>query len=114
MLEVARRNKVIGLSLDAEVVLALEGDLVGFLADKQELLQELCIVSSLQVVSDTAPDVKLDFVDCEEVAGLKVAVHPAPGEKCERCWTISTTVGEDADHPALCRRCAAVVRSLAG
>jgi len=114
VLEVARRDKVIGLSLDAEVVLDLEGDLVGFLADKQELLQELCIVSGLQVVSDAAHDGKPDFVDCEEVAGLKVAVHPAPGEKCERCWTISTTVGEDAGHPALCRRCAAVVRSLAG
>jgi protease-4 len=84
------------------------------IADKLELLQELCIVSSLQLAPAEEAAGKLDFVDCEDVAGLQVAVHPAPGEKCERCWTISTTVGADEEHPALCTRCAAVVRSLAG
>jgi len=114
ILEVARRDKVIGLSLDAEVLLQVEGDIADFLADKLEMLQELCIVSSLQVVHEPAAAGEAEFADCEEVAGLKVAVRPAPGDKCERCWTLSTTVGEGADHPALCSRCAAVVRSLAG
>lgn len=113
VLEVARRDKVIGLSLDAEVVLQLEGDIDDFLADKIELLKELCIVSSLQVVQDSAASQGVEFVDSEEVEGLKVAVRTAPGNKCERCWIISTTVGEDAEHPTICSRCAAVVRSLA-
>ncbi|MCI5125482.1 MAG: hypothetical protein D3925_13655, partial [Candidatus Electrothrix sp. AR5] len=39
---------------------------------------------------------------------------PAPGNKCERCWTISPAVGEDTEHPTLCSRCLAVVKELAG
>ena len=114
VLEIARRDKTIGLSLDAEVLLQLEGDTAAFLVDKVDLLQELCIISSLQVMGDSAAAEGIEFVDCEEVEGVKVAVRPAPGDKCERCWIISTTVGEDAVHPTLCSRCAAVVRSLEG
>ena len=44
---------------------------------------------------------------------LAVAVAPAQGEKCERCWKVMTAVGHDKDHPGLCPRCAAVVRTLA-
>jgi isoleucyl-tRNA synthetase len=114
VLEVARRDKVIGLSLDAEVLLQVEGEIAEFLADKLELLKELCIVSSLQIVQNPADSQGTEFVDCEEVEGLKVAVRTAPGNKCERCWIISAPVGEAADHPTICSRCAAVVRSLAG
>ena len=44
--------------------------------------------------------------------GVRVVVSQAKGEKCERCWMHSPTVGADADHPTLCARCAAVVRKL--
>ncbi len=111
-LEVARREKIIGLSLDAEVLLQLAGDIADFSVDKLERIQELCIVSSLQVISDPDAAGDAQFVDCEEVAGMKVAVRPATGSKCERCWIISATVGEDTEHPTLCSRCAGVVRSL--
>ena len=113
VLEGARRDKVIGLSLDAEVLLQLDGDIADFLADKQEQLQELCIISNLQVVTDPADVQDVEFIASEEFAGLKVAVRPAPGIKCERCWTISTTVGEDAAHPTICNRCIDVVNTLA-
>lgn len=111
VLELARREKTIGLSLDAEVLLKLEGDIAGFIENNLELLQELCIVSSLQT-KEIAPDVQ--FKECEEVPGMQVAVRPAQGAKCERCWLISPTVGDDTEHPTLCNRCSAVVRSLAG
>ncbi len=114
VLENARRDKVIGLSLDAAVQLQVDGDIADFLADKQELLQELCIVSSLHIAGSDADTAALNFTDSEEIAGLKIAVQPAAGDKCERCWTLSTTVGEDTEHPTLCTRCRAVVRQLAG
>jgi isoleucyl-tRNA synthetase len=110
VLEAARREKSIGLSLDAEVLLQADADTTSFLNDNQAQLQELCIVSSLRVVTE-AGDAK--FVTSEEMEGLQVAVQPAPGMKCERCWTISPTVGEDSKHPALCSRCLAVVQELA-
>jgi isoleucyl-tRNA synthetase len=120
VLEAARRDKTIGLSLDAEVLLRTDADTADadttvFLNDNQALLQELCIVSNLRVVAaaDTQ-DGDAEFIASEEIEGLQVAVRPAPGNKCERCWTISTTVGEDSEHPTLCDRCLGVVQELAG
>ncbi len=110
VLEGARRDKVIGLGLDAEVVLKLGEEWRSFLDGRLEQLRELCIVSSLRLADGA--EAGLDFVSDENLTGLEVAVAPAPGEKCERCWTISTTVGEDQEHPALCARCASVVRQL--
>ncbi len=112
VLETARRDKVIGLSLDSEVILLASGEMAGFLAGKETLLRELCIVSSLRLVDDQDA-AGLELAGAEEVEGLRIGVRPAPGAKCERCWTISPSVGEDPEHPGLCSRCARVVRSLA-
>ncbi len=109
VLEAARRDKTIGLSLDAEVLLQVDEKTATFLDENKALLQELCIISSLQVVSE-ASDV--EFIASEEIEGLQVAVQPAPGNKCERCWTISPSVGEDSEHPSLCSRCFGVVKEL--
>ena len=43
---------------------------------------------------------------------LTVAVRPASGAKCLRCWKVLPTVGSDAEHPELCPRCAAVVKNF--
>lgn len=111
VLEGARQDKRIGLSLDAEVVLRANDEWSNFLTNCQEQLRELCIVSSLRMVGDA--DADLAFVQAEGVPGLSIAVTLAPGAKCERCWTLSYTVGKDAEHPLLCTRCASVVRQLA-
>ena len=113
VLEGARQDKAIGLSLDAEVTLQVNAEWRGFLADSLEQLRELCIVSSLRLAGEGEAG-GLAFVEAEGLPGVEIAVGPAPGTKCERCWTISPTVGTDADHPGLCSRCAAVVRQLAG
>ena len=54
---------------------------------------------------------RLAFTDTE-TEGLQIAVQPASGRKCERCWTISESVGQDSEHPNLCSRCTTVVRRL--
>ena len=35
-----------------------------------------------------------------------LSVVPSTNKKCERCWRMLPTVGEQAAHPALCLRCA--------
>ena len=50
--------------------------------------------------------------EAETGTALAVAVEPAGGAKCERCWKILPSVGKDGEHPALCARCAGVVRKL--
>ena len=43
---------------------------------------------------------------------LEAQVEPAAGQKCERCWKVLPTVGQDAKHPTLCPRCAKVVPAV--
>ena len=52
-------------------------------------------------------------VTLERKAGeeIEIKVVPAAGEKCERCWNRSVSVGADSGHPTFCARCAAVVGS---
>jgi len=45
-------------------------------------------------------------------AEQSVAVRPANGCKCGRCWKVLPAVGSNAKHPDLCPRCAQVVENL--
>ncbi|MBP9537139.1 MAG: hypothetical protein KBF02_02920 [Negativicutes bacterium] len=43
---------------------------------------------------------------------LAVNVVLATGQKCERCWIYSDSVGAEAEHSTLCKRCADVVKEM--
>ena len=101
-LENARNEKLIGKSLEAAVTLCCDGELYEFLSAQQNL-PEVFIVSSVSVARGVAGSYQ------GEVEGLSVSVSRAQGEKCERCWMYSETVGKDQGHPTLCARCAGVI-----
>jgi isoleucyl-tRNA synthetase len=44
-----------------------------------------------------------------EVAGVGVIASLATGDKCARCWKVTEEVGQQKNHPSLCKRCAEVV-----
>nr|MBF0221351.1 isoleucine--tRNA ligase [Desulfobulbaceae bacterium] len=106
-LEVARAEKVIGHSLEARVSVKVPQKLEEFLADKWETLQNICIVSELVKVDALGGE-----VDTGEFTGVEVLVEAASGEKCERCWTRSQSVGLDALHPVACERCVGVLAEI--
>jgi isoleucyl-tRNA synthetase len=66
------------------------------------------IVSSVQTVTGHDPRTGPEFRN----ADITVQVARAAGEKCPRCWNIRTDMGVDSEHPDVCGRCAAVLRSL--
>lgn len=101
-LEIARNEKKIGKSLEAHIVLGAEGELYDFLKSVETALPEIFITSGVTVTNE-----KQAFEG--EVEGLSVGVEPAKGEKCERCWKFSETVGCDENHPHLCAHCAEVL-----
>ncbi|SHO45560.1 isoleucine--tRNA ligase [Desulfopila aestuarii] len=111
VLEIARRDKVIGHPLEAEVLLKVEGDLAPFVEKEWKTIKEICIVSELSKLLDDAAG-RLKVFEGEDIPGMKIAVKAASGEKCERCWIRSTTVGDNSDHPQICERCAQVVATL--
>ena len=100
-LETARANKVIGHSLNAKVVMYAQDKQYEFLNEVKDLLQMVFIVSKVEVACGNGEDA----VECENTPKVFVKIEPAEGEKCERCWMYSETVGQDSEHPTLCHRC---------
>ena len=104
-LEISRKDKVIGSSLDAKVVLHCDGDLYSFIKSVEKELPEVLIVSQAEVSEGGEGTFK-----GEELPQLSVTVSHAEGEKCARCWSYSHTVGSDPEHPDICARCAEVLK----
>ncbi len=100
-IEIARKNKVIGHALDVRVDIAAPEKLLTLLRANAELLKTLNIVSDLGFnVVDEA-----NAWRSEAIEGLAVGVTKATGQKCQRCWNYSESVGKHADYPEVCERC---------
>ncbi|MDD4263508.1 MAG: isoleucine--tRNA ligase, partial [Firmicutes bacterium] len=101
----ARAQKKIGQALEAIVwINPLDKETEAWL---KEILDEL---PSLLIVSDVKLGRADDDVEFKDL-GVSISYSLADGDKCERCWNYSTTVGEDKDHPELCSRCSDVINS---
>ncbi len=98
-LDVAIRDEVIERPLEAEVHLIAGTVQYELLADLDEELRALLIVSRVTLRQST---------DLEPEA-LGIEIGPASGAKCERCWLTDDSVGEYAEHLGLCSRCVQVV-----
>jgi isoleucyl-tRNA synthetase len=99
-LEIARNDKKIGHSLDARVLIeAPQGEWRRLLEEYRDELATLFIVSQVELTEGIDQG-----VGGEEVKDLKVLVEKALGEKCERCWNYSQTIGS-GDPEQVCHRC---------
>ena len=106
-LEGARNAKVIGKSLEAKLSVYADSDVVALLNDSNVDFAQLSIVSQF-VVAGTKEQAPENALVLDKTA---IVVEKADGEKCERCWTISETVGSNEKHSTLCTRCAEVVET---
>ncbi|WP_422025517.1 isoleucine--tRNA ligase [Pyruvatibacter mobilis] len=110
-LEIERREKRIGASLEGAPHVYVEDDAIrAALGDVP--LDDLCITSALTVMpaDDTAP---ADAFRLDDVAGVAVVPVHAEGEKCARCWKILPDVNSVPAHPGTCGRCAGAVSARA-
>ena len=90
-LETFIKDKTIKSSLEAKVTLGASGDKLAFLKKAENELATAFIVSEVEIIDNSSE--------------LEIRIDKAEGEKCERCWVISKTVGENSEHPTLCSRC---------
>ena len=103
-LEVERREKRIGSSLQAQVTVYVADP--SYEATMENIdLAELSITSHAELVVGKAPDGAFTH---EDVADVAVVSRLAGGGKCERCWQVLPTVGSIAGHEDICSRCADV------
>jgi isoleucyl-tRNA synthetase len=107
-LEVKRREKVIGASLEARPVLYVSDPADAALFAGLDL-GEIAITSGGKVSTQEPPT---DAFRLADVAGAAAEFHHAEGDKCARCWMILPEVGTHPKHPDLCNRCSAAVDSL--
>jgi isoleucyl-tRNA synthetase len=101
-IESARQNKIIGHSLDVSVHISPPENLRPLLDAHCEDMRALLIVSQVVV---TKGEVIKNAYESDEFPGLKVEIKKAPGQKCNRCWMYSLSVGCDPLHPAICDKC---------
>jgi isoleucyl-tRNA synthetase len=101
-LEEARNSKVIGKSVEAQLVITAAEPAYSALQRHGDQLRYLFIVSAVTVAQGSGS------------GGVHIEVKKADGGKCDRCWNFSTHVGEDATYPTVCERCSAVLKELEG
>jgi isoleucyl-tRNA synthetase len=98
-LEIRRRDKVIGSSLEAHVQIEAGPEAYRFLTAYSGDLSAIFIVSRVTVTqAEMGP------------ADIRITVERSDASKCERCWNYREAVGKDATHPTLCDRCVEAVR----
>ena len=105
-LEWRRRDKVIGSSLEAKVVIGAVEDVYKELEGAD--LTGLCIVS--EVILNRVGEIPKEGHLLCDTACLWIDVEKATSAKCERCWNYRAAVGSFPDHPTLCDRCVEAVR----
>lgn len=99
-LENARKESVLGGSLEAKVTLFVDDKIEALLSQLGEELRFVLICSEVSLQGGT--DAQATETD---VAGLSVLVEKTQGHKCVRCWHYTDDVGSNPDHPELCGRC---------
>ncbi|WP_114285803.1 isoleucine--tRNA ligase [Candidatus Halocynthiibacter alkanivorans] len=99
-LEVQRRDKVIGASLEAAPIVHVRDTEVLELLKSVDFA-DVCITSGLTLTGDPSP---AEAFRLPEVDGVGVVFEKADGGKCQRCWKILPDVGNHS-HDATCGRC---------
>ncbi len=95
-LEEARKNKIIGHSLDAKVIITFSKEKDFLFYEKiYDELKMLLITSQLSIQLDT------------NLSDIDIKVERASGEKCQRCWKYDDSVSNDKDK--ICFRCRKVI-----
>ena len=118
VMERGRNDKAIGSSLDGKVLLYLPDPelrqwLAAFnLADSStgnqvDELRYFFLASAVELVDRVVEIEKLEYKSQSEM--VSVGVVKADGEKCDRCWNYSPSVGSFSEHPTICDRCYEVV-----
>ncbi|AVV36641.1 isoleucine--tRNA ligase [Pantoea vagans] len=103
VIEQARADKRIGGALEATVTLYADPELAAKLQALGNELRFVLLTSGAQVADYALANDEAQ--QGEGLKGLKIALHKAQGEKCQRCWHYTTDVGQNPEHAEVCGRC---------
>ncbi len=93
-IEEARNNKVIGDSLEADVIVYAEKEIFDNIYKNLEMLKEILVISTLNI---------------KESNEFKIEVKRSEGKKCPRCWNYFVQDTSKNEYTELCPRCNEVI-----
>jgi isoleucyl-tRNA synthetase len=99
-IEPLRKNKQIGSSLQARVILSAAPQDFQFLKQYEPQLPMLLIVSDVALHQDEG-----GLAGSPEPGKPRITIERVAGVKCERCWRYVTSVSSDPVWAGLCERC---------
>ncbi|SFZ85621.1 Isoleucyl-tRNA synthetase [Devosia enhydra] len=108
-LEIERREKRIGSSLEAAPVVHIADPALRALIDAGEFA-DIAITSALTIAEGEGP---ADAFRLDEVPGVAVVPGLAEGRRCARSWKVSPHVGSDPEFPDVTPRDAQALRERA-
>lgn len=109
-LEIRRRDKAIGSSLEANPIVHLSAEAAGIRQATDGVdLAELCITSGLALVDGNGPP---DAFRLDDAPGIAVEFRRAEGIKCARSWKYFDPATADPAYPDITPRDAAAVRAF--
>jgi len=97
-LEVERREKTIGSSLEAAPKVYVDAATAEIL--NSVAFEDVCITSQIEVIAGDAPEGAFTL---DDTPGVGVVFAKAEGQKCQRSWKILPDVGTHK-HPGVCKR----------
>ena len=100
-IEIERKNKLIGSSLEAAVEIYFQDSDIISNIDVSDL-ESICIVSKLTISKVSIPD---ECFQLNELQGVGVKVSKVAGEKCGRCWKYFDKLNQN-----ICQRCESVIQ----
>jgi len=101
-IEPLRVDKVVGSSLQANVIVYGDATVLALLTILQDELRFVFITGYTSVLP--LSEAPADAIEIEGVPS-KVVVQVSQDKKCARCWHYRDDIGQHADHPELCQRC---------
>ncbi|WP_334176441.1 isoleucine--tRNA ligase, partial [Pseudoxanthobacter sp.] len=107
-LEIERREKRIGSSLEAHPVVWIADPALKALCESVDFA-DVVITSAATLEAGEGP---AEAFRLDDVAGVAVVPAKADGRKCARSWKISPAVGSDPDYPDVTPRDAAALREF--
>ena len=90
-IEELRESGKVGSSLQAQLRINANKDIMESLTRFKDDLKFIFISS----------DVTINLHDDD----LNIEATPSPYKKCERCWHYAESVGQNKEHPSICKRC---------
>jgi isoleucyl-tRNA synthetase len=118
-LEDARKDKLIGKALEADVQFIVKDDVYALLKRREDGLRELMGVSDVSVVDGstgagyTQPPADHPFFRTRKITDyLSFAIYAASGQKCARCWNFMPEVSAYGIWQNVCTRCQSALREM--